>query len=280
MSKCRGGYSENDVLGCPDFDGDGWGDPEDGTDWKPMDPTQWKDSDGDQYGDNQFGEDHDYCPDEQGFSFEGDIRGCIDSDNDGWADIIDKFPEEPSQWNDTDGDGFGDQPNGKNADLCPEVAGVEEQDGCEAVIEESGGSILAYGGIAVGVLLVVIISGLVIMKLKGNEEEKSWDAGMPAMPNMNAQPAMPSMTAQPVMPNMNAQPVTPTISSQPAYQSDYTNYQQVQPAVQQASPSLDNLPGNPQVVAPVRAQQCMMLVPCEAMETNGWNILLEVVHGT
>ena len=245
------GYSENDVLGCPDFDGDGWGDPEDGTDWKPMDPTQWKDSDGDQYGDNQFGDDHDYCPDEQGFSFEGDIRGCIDSDNDGWADIIDKFPEEPSQWNDTDGDGFGDQPNGKNADLCPEVAGVEEQDGCEAVIEESGGSILAYGGIAVGVLLVVIISGLVIMKLKGNEEEKSWDAGMPAMPNMNAQPAMPSMTAQPVMPNMNAQPVTPTMSSQPAYQSDYTNYQQVQPAVQQASPSLDNLPGNPQVVAPV-----------------------------
>ena len=74
---------------------------------------------------------------------------------------------------------------------------------------------------------------------------------MPAMPNMNAQPAMPSMTAQPVMPNMNAQPVTPNMSSQPAYQSDYTNYQQVQPAVQQASPSLDNLPGNPQVVAPV-----------------------------
>ena len=49
---------------------------------------------------------------EAGYSFQG-VLGCIDSDNDGWADIIDSFPGESSQWNDTDGDGFGDNPNGR-----------------------------------------------------------------------------------------------------------------------------------------------------------------------
>ena len=75
----------------------------------------------------------------------GGVLGCIDTDNDGWADIIDAFPEEISQWNDTDMDGFGDNPVGKNADECPDVAGVAQENGCEAVVEESGGSVLKYG---------------------------------------------------------------------------------------------------------------------------------------
>jgi len=226
------GNSSLDVLGCPDFDGDGWGDPEVGTDWKPMDPSQWIDTDGDGYGDQIDGTNPDSCMNEAGYSFEGGVLGCIDSDNDGWADIIDKFPEEATQWNDTDEDGFGDNPNGKNADECPEIAGVAKENGCEAVIEEASGSMLKYGGIGVGVLLVIIVVGLLIMRGVGKDEEKIWatDSQIPAMPDFNAQPAMP---------NMNAQPVT-----QADQTGLYAQYQQ-----QSASPDLSNLAGNQAVVA-------------------------------
>ncbi len=65
----RGGYSQHDRQGCPDYDGDGWSDPDD--DWPvgPIDgadafwkePTQWRDGDGDGYGDNRSGFQPDTC---------------------------------------------------------------------------------------------------------------------------------------------------------------------------------------------------------------------------
>ena len=255
------GNSTEDVEGCPDFDGDGWADPPKGTDWNPSDSTQWADSDGDGYGDNPEGTNPDSCVSDAGYSFQGGILGCIDSDNDGWADLIDAFPEESSQWNDTDEDGFGDNPNGKDADECPEVAGVAKQNGCEAVVEESAGSsVLKYGGISVGVILVLIILGLVITRLRSDDgEDKDWNQGV-NMPDMSAQPVMPNMYAQPAMPDMSAQPAyaqyQQPVATQPAMpdmtaQPAYAQYQQpsAQPVVQAASPNLAALPGN-QAVAP------------------------------
>jgi hypothetical protein len=43
-----------------------------------------------------------------------------DPDNDGYYGDDDKFPNEPSQWADTDRDGYGDNPYGYNADGFPE----------------------------------------------------------------------------------------------------------------------------------------------------------------
>jgi alpha-tubulin suppressor-like RCC1 family protein len=121
-----GGYT-----GCPDSDGDDWADAidpfdDDPTQWKdtdgdgfgdnangtnpdiwPLDATQWVDDDNDGYGDNEFGTRGDYCPGVTGFSFE-DVYGCPDSDGDGWSDDGEPFPNTPSQWNDRDGDGYGD----------------------------------------------------------------------------------------------------------------------------------------------------------------------------
>jgi len=255
------GNSTEDVLGCPDFDGDGWGDPEVGSDWKPIDSTQWIDSDGDGYGDNPLGSSPDSCPMEAGFSFKGGVLGCIDSDSDGWADNIDAFPDERTQWNDTDADGFGDNPNGENADECPEVAGVAKENGCEAVVEESGGSILKYGGISVGIILVLIVIGLLISRSRSSDGEKDWNSGVD-LNSMPAQPAMPNMYAQPAMPDMNAQP-------------SYAQYQQpsAQQVVQASSPNPAALPGNQAVMpqpAAIPAGPTMYEVGSIRSDGNEW----------
>jgi hypothetical protein len=117
---------QSGIFGCPDADGDGW---YDAMDDLPLDATQWVDVDGDGFGDNASGEQPDACPLIAGTS-EMDRFGCIDSDGDlysnpditwGPAEGGDIFPNEPTQWMDQDGDGFGDNPDGVTPDACPTV---------------------------------------------------------------------------------------------------------------------------------------------------------------
>ena len=165
-----GNSTEGGVLGCPDSDGDGWAD---SIDAFPADDTQFSDQDGDGYGDNPSGTNADDCPLVFGNSTI-DSLGCVDTDGDGYSDLIDDFPTDPTryldtdsdgyddaeddcptipgtstngslgcfdadqdtwadqndsfpldatQWNDTDSDGFGDNPNGTNPDDCPTTFG-------------------------------------------------------------------------------------------------------------------------------------------------------------
>ena len=67
----------------------------------------------------------DGCPSSWGNST-SPYPGCPDTDGDGWMNSDDAFPLEPSQWLDFDFDGFGDNPEGYQADECPELAGVFE----------------------------------------------------------------------------------------------------------------------------------------------------------
>ena len=97
--------SSDEARGCPDSDSDGTPDPQDAF---PDDPFQDTDTDGDGFGDSQFSVDGDDCPEWPGSSTEGNVYGCTDTDGDGWADTIDVFPDNPSQWIDSDGDGYGD----------------------------------------------------------------------------------------------------------------------------------------------------------------------------
>ena len=96
------GTSTLGEQGCADSDGDGWSD------------------------------ESDTCPLQFGNSSANNKIGCLDSDGDGWADVDDAFDFEPTQWSDSDGDGFGDNPDGVNADDCIDVSGdsIFDRQGC------------------------------------------------------------------------------------------------------------------------------------------------------
>ena len=83
----------------------------------------------------------DDCPNNPGTSTV-DRYGCPDLDSDGVSNDNDILPNDMSQWYDTDGDGFGDNPLGTNGDQCPAVAGVFSGDdgvGCPILDLDSDG---------------------------------------------------------------------------------------------------------------------------------------------
>lgn len=122
-----------------DLDGDGYGDNQDGLmgDKFIEDSTQWNDTDGDGYGDNLLGNSPDSCPDVAGFS-KLDRFGCLDTDFDFYsnaddeytiADGADALPNDGTQWQDMDEDGYGDNPApAAKPDSCPSVAGNSTQE--------------------------------------------------------------------------------------------------------------------------------------------------------
>ncbi len=123
----RPGTSTLDRFGCPDNDGDGWSNDNDDC------PALWSsidggcpDSDGDGWVDEGDGDNIDDCPEQWGTSTV-DLKGCLDADNDGTSDENDPFPLDPTQWSDEDGDGFGDEPGGNQADDCLNWAGTSNQ---------------------------------------------------------------------------------------------------------------------------------------------------------
>ena len=143
-----------DALGCDatqqqqDTDGDGVLDPSDACPNTTLDEevdargcaANQRDSDGDGIVDAD-----DACPGTP-TGQPVDATGCLDEaaleqdlDGDGFAGAPaweegpdglrlnqsgDAFPLDPTQWNDTDGDGYGDEPGGNMPDACPEEAGT------------------------------------------------------------------------------------------------------------------------------------------------------------
>jgi len=94
----------------------------------PSIDTTYRDTDED-----GFVDDNDDCPDDYGTSGPNtDRNGCVDNDGDGWSNYGDEFPDEETQWEDSDQDGYGDNANGVNGDQCSIAWGdsFEDRYGC------------------------------------------------------------------------------------------------------------------------------------------------------
>ena len=121
------GTPTEDRIACPHRDGDGWSDVGDVISvFKSM-----EDTDADGLGDNPNGTDPDSCPEEYGESTEKGLVGCLDSDGDGFADIIDgnfvsRWMANDASQSDIDGDGWVDISKVLNSDE-PLVAGNSTQ---------------------------------------------------------------------------------------------------------------------------------------------------------
>jgi hypothetical protein len=126
------GSSTKDVYGCPDGDGDGVSYL---NDFDDTDNGEWSDMDNDNYGDNS-----DQCPFIHGNISSGAYKGCPDSDGDSWADEVDALPHEPTQYEDKDGDGFGDDPMGATPDACVNSSGSSTKG-----VEERTRNVTKYG---------------------------------------------------------------------------------------------------------------------------------------
>ena len=147
----------NDItLSWSDFDFDTY---HDLLDDLPTDGTQYIDLDNDGYGDSMNGLKPDLCPFQFGNST-NDRFGCSDIDGDGYSDLADLFPNNPTQWNDTDGDGFGDNWANETwnetrssgligefvegailADYCPETYGDSSVNGYAGCIDLDGNGV-------------------------------------------------------------------------------------------------------------------------------------------
>lgn len=119
--RCPEGESSWVSDATNDVDGDGC-----------KDATEDWDDDGDGFEDHANATRLDGCPLTYGTSSRGGVFGCPDADLDGWADGSDAFPHEMTQWNDSDGDGYGDRVTGHDGDACPDTPGTSFVDrrGC------------------------------------------------------------------------------------------------------------------------------------------------------
>ena len=119
----------------------------------PYNARQYKDTDGDGWGDDKTDElTGDECPYDYGTSFR-DRRGCEDRDGDGSSDPrppedfpynwsveegADLWPDDPTQWVDSDGDGYGDNSSegATNPDHFPALIFAAVDDDRDGVPDE------------------------------------------------------------------------------------------------------------------------------------------------
>jgi hypothetical protein len=100
----------------------------------------------------------------------------IDSDNDGYTDNFDAFPNDPTQWLDRDGDNYGDNPNGTNPDYYPidptrwdkedELPDKQKPD------EEKTDDLTLLIAIVAVVIIVIVIILLFLFVVKRKKKEK------------------------------------------------------------------------------------------------------------
>ena len=225
------GTSTIDRFGCVDSDADGYSDVSDAF---PDEASQHSDEDGDGFGDNIEGVQPDACVDVAGTSSMG-LYGCLDSDQDGWDDLTDAYPDDQRLWSDGDGDGYADQSDTERSDDCPEVFGTSYETflGCldgdgdgwsdsnDAYPEDAAkyeasafASNIVLGGIG---LLVLLLAGMFVVRSRRSSQIDE----LPMMPLMSINAPAPAI--QPAGPPLPPEGLPPgwTMEQWAWYGEDY-----------------------------------------------------------
>ena len=90
----------NQVIRMDPYEDTDFDEVRDSLDVFPNNSLLWSDSDGDGYADQSGTEISDDCPEIAGTSTSGYL-GCTDSDGDSWADALDEYPMDGTQWVDS-----------------------------------------------------------------------------------------------------------------------------------------------------------------------------------
>ena len=209
----------NPFVGCAPSEIDADGDlVTSDLDWDDNNPYQWADTDGDGYGDNSDEQGGDDCPTQKGTSIYDQV-GCFDLDGDGWSFDHDFNDGDATQWNDTDGDGFGDNwdnpewnesriygefvVGATQPDRCPneysaflysdtqgclsslEVVEEDEQKSSQDSEEDDSNFVLILGIAGVGIVLILFGAIAVLIRKKPKSGAKSGKAVHPSLEDAN-----------------------------------------------------------------------------------------------
>jgi parallel beta-helix repeat protein len=106
-------------------------------------------------------------------AFPDDPNEWNDTDNDGFGDNTDAFPSDPTQWSDMDNDNYGDNPQGNNPDLYPDDPTRWEKH--EKTQKEAKNNWIAMALIITIIIVIVIILVLIIIKKRRKQEQYDQD---------------------------------------------------------------------------------------------------------
>jgi hypothetical protein len=163
------------------------------------------------------------------------LFGCLDSDQDGWDDLTDAYPDDQRLWSDGDGDGYADQSDTERSDDCPEVFGTSYETflGCldgdgdgwsdsnDAYPEDAAkyeasafASNIVLGGIG---LLVLLLAGMFVVRSRRSSQIDE----LPMMPLMSINAPAPAI--QPAGPPLPPEGLPPgwTMEQWAWYGEDY-----------------------------------------------------------
>jgi hypothetical protein len=130
---------------------------------------------------------------------------AVDTDGDGIDDNDDDFPDDETQWADSDGDGYGDNPLGNNPDLFPndstKWSSVKSEE--EVPWYESDSATTMIFLLIVVIVICAIIAGMFVGRGKRRQAPMAME---PSFQPLASEPTFQPMAAEPTYPSMAAEP--------------------------------------------------------------------------
>lgn len=149
-----------------------------------------------------------------------EAQDAVDTDGDGFEDSEDDFPDDDTQWIDSDGDGYGDNPLGDNPDLFPNDSTKWSSPKSDEEVPwyESENATTMILLLIVVIIICAVIAGMFAGRGKRKQAAQAQQFGMPMEPTfqpMAAEPQFSPMGAEPAFQPMVAETVFAPVATTP-----------------------------------------------------------------